>query len=103
MEEEVEEVVVKVAGGTQNNGGGGVGQNGDRSNITLSNHGLKIKWYTAMGCGLTSGSGGIGGKRWRRRGAEIIYFQMYISDTTNVLGNKWCIYWKSIYRFYYYV
>lgn len=58
-----------------------------RGNSILSNHGLKIKWYTAtLDVKFTSGSSEIVPQSgtWSQSDLNNIFSGMYISDTTNV-------------------
>ena len=58
-----------------------------RANNILSNHGLKIKWYTAtLDVKFTSGSSEIVPQSgtWSQSDLNNIFSGMYISDTTNV-------------------
>lgn len=58
-----------------------------RANNILSNHGLKIKWYTAtLDVKLTSGSSEIVPQSgtWSESDLNNIFSGMYISDTSNV-------------------
>ena len=58
-----------------------------RGNSILSNHGLKIKWYTAtLDVKFTSGSSEIKPQSgtWSQSDLNNIFSGMYISDTTNV-------------------
>lgn len=58
-----------------------------RGNSILSNHGLKIKWYTAtLDVKFTSGSSEIKPQSgtWSQSDLNNIFSGMYVSDTTNV-------------------